>query len=343
MKCRRLLLASALVGMLFAGPRMEPVRLGAEEPQPADPSAFGLENVPMPTLGGVQFWADELFFHQWRIQRNVISNHCRLLDEYNLRHASGTYEECLAKLEQIKRQRDLPPMRGKAVVVLHGLGRTRNSMSALCEYLQKQGDYTVFNVGYASTRRGIADHARALAAILENLHGITEINFVGHSLGNIVVRRYLAEETDQATGRRPDPRIRRFVMLGSPNHGSFAATALGENSLFTAITGTPGQQLGRQWVWLEADLATPRGQFGIIAGGQNNEQGFHNLLPGDDDGVVTVASTRLAGATDFLVLPQLHSFLPSDPKVLECTLRFLQRGYFVSAEQQKPIRAIDDR
>ena len=45
---------------------------------------------PMPTLGGKQFWADELFFHQWRIQRNVFTGHCRLLDEHDLRHASGT-------------------------------------------------------------------------------------------------------------------------------------------------------------------------------------------------------------------------------------------------------------
>ncbi|MGQ9575532.1 MAG: hypothetical protein ACUVUC_09450 [Thermoguttaceae bacterium] len=33
----------------------------------------------MPTLGGKQFWADELLFHQWRIQRNVLTGHCRLL------------------------------------------------------------------------------------------------------------------------------------------------------------------------------------------------------------------------------------------------------------------------
>jgi len=339
MKRRLLLFTPALAGILLAAARPEPARLRAAEPQPDDPPGFELGNVPMPTLGGVQFWADELFFHRWRIQRNVITGHCRLLDEYNLRHASGTYEECLAKLVGVKRQRELPPMRGKAVVVLHGLGRTRGSMGELCEYLREHGDYTVFNVGYASTRRGIADHARALAAILENLHGVTEINFVGHSLGNIVVRRYLAE---RVPGRHPDPRIRRFVMLGPPNHGSLAATAFSENELFTAITGKPGQQLGRQWVWLEADLATPRCQFGIIAGGKGDGKGFHNLLPGDDDGVVTVASTRLAGAADFLVVPQLHSFLPGNRNVIEHTLRFLQHGYFVSPEQRRPVRLMID-
>ena len=36
--------------------------------------------IPLPTMGGKQFWADELFFHQWRIQRNVLTGHYRLLD-----------------------------------------------------------------------------------------------------------------------------------------------------------------------------------------------------------------------------------------------------------------------
>jgi len=200
----------------------------------------------------------------------------------------------------------------------------------------------VFNVSYPSTRRAVADHARALAAIVRNLHGITEINFVGHSLGNIVVRRYLADGADRARGRLPDPRIWRFVMLGPPNHGSIAATALGKNDLFTVVAGKPAQQLGSHWAWLEGDLATPPCQFGIVAGGQGNEQGFNSLLPGDNDGIVTVATTRLAGAADFLIVPRLHSLLPGDPKVMDHTLRFLQRGYFVSAEQRQPIRTIDD-
>ena len=80
------------------------------------------DRIPMPTLGGKQFWGDELIFHDWRIQRNVVDGQCRLLDGKNWRHASGTFDRCREVLDGIKRDRNLPPMNGRAVVVLHGLG-----------------------------------------------------------------------------------------------------------------------------------------------------------------------------------------------------------------------------
>ena len=286
------------------------------------------ESVPMPTLGGKQFWADEMFFHAWRIQRNVVSGHCRLLDGNNVRHAWGTFDHCLDRLSRVRRERELPPMEGSAVVLLHGLFRSRSSMSPLAKYLQKNGGYTTFNVAYPSTRRGMADHAKALAKIIENLHGIDRIDLVGHSMGNIVIRRYLADQTDDSTGRKPDPRIKRIVMLGPPNHGSVIANALKDNDLFTVVTGKAGQELGREWVWLASDLATPQCEFGIIAGGLGNETGFNPALPGDNDGVVAVSSARLDGAADFVVLPVLHTIMPIERTIHVQTSRFLKTGRF---------------
>ncbi len=295
----------------------------------AEPLIPGLR---MPTLGGKQFWADELLFHQWRIQRNVRDNHYRLLDGKNFRYAWGTFAECRAKLEQIKRRQKLPPMKGKAVIVLHGLFRSRAAMDKLCKYFQQQGGYAVFNVGYPSTQSDVGSHARALGQIIENLEGIEEINFVAHSMGNIVIRHYLADRT-----RRRDPRLKRFVMLAPPNHGALAALALAENRAFQWITGQSGQQLGAEWAKLEGHLATPEFEFGIIAGGRGNGKGYNPLLPGDDDGTISVAGTRLAGARDFVVLPLLHTFIVNDATVHQYTLRFFQRGHFISARKRQPL------
>ncbi len=292
----------------------------------------------MPTLGGKQFWADELFFHQWRIQRHVLTGHCRLLDEQNRRHASGSFRQCQRKLQSIRRNKKLPPMQGKAVIVLHGLFRTRDSMAKITRYLKEQGGYSVFAVTYPSTQRDVGGHARALARIVENLDDIEEINFVAHSMGNIIIRHYLGDQTadkdpsgspPSTVVRRPDKRIHRIVMLGPPNHGSVAANTLAKNGLFKTLTGEAGQQLGVDWAKLEGKLATPECQFGIIAGGKGDQEGYNPLLPGDDDGTVTVASARLDGAKDFIVVPVLHSFLMNDPKVQQYTLRFLQEGQFL--------------
>ena len=61
------------------------------------------------------------------------------------------------------------------------------------------------------------------------------------------------------------------------------------------------------------------------------------MLPGDDDGIVTVDSARLAGAGDFVVVPVLHTLLSVDPRVLKYTLSFLKNGYFISAEKRRPV------
>ena len=121
----------------------------------------GEDLVPMPTLGGQQFWSDELFFHQWRIQQNCLRQEFRLLDGRGLRHAAGTYEQCRAVLEDVKRRQKLPPMDGKAVIVLHGLGRSHTNMETMARYLHDNGHYTVFNVTYPSTQREIGEHARS--------------------------------------------------------------------------------------------------------------------------------------------------------------------------------------
>ena len=71
------------------------------------------------------------------------------------------------------------------------------------------------------------------------------------------------------------------------------------------------------WEALEPKLATPHFEFGILAGGKGDGRGYNPLIPGDDDAVVTVESTRLAGARDFRVLPVLHSFFMNDKRVQE--------------------------
>jgi pimeloyl-ACP methyl ester carboxylesterase len=304
--------------------------------------------LPLPTLGGKQFWADELHFHRWRIQRNVFNEQCRLLDGRNLRYASGTYDECLAVLERIKQDRQLSPMKGKAVVVLHGLGRSRASMDSLCRYLHDKGGYEIFNIEYPSTRYDMAQHARNLRHLINHLDGVEEINFVGHSMGNIVIRHYLGDLARQdpakqsanaaAADRRAKMRFGRFVMLGPPNQGALLAETFADNVLFKEIAGDAGQQLGRDWPELERRLATPDFQFGIVAGGRGNDKGYNPMLVGDNDGVISVETAKLAGAHDFVRLPLLHSFIMDNPKVQQYVLSFLQHGYFISAADRHPLK-----
>jgi len=306
-------------------------------------------NLPLPTLGGAQLWSDEWFWHEWRIQRHAITGHYRLLDPRDVRRAWGSREDCQRRLAEIAGRDAASPMSGTAVIVLHGLLRSARGMRGLARYLEREGGYTVVNVNYPSTRLSIAAHAASLRRILAGLVGVEEIHLVCHSLGNLVVRHYLADcqrgavatngdaegaDAGGAPAAGPDPRLRRMVMLGPPNQGSRLA------ELLTPIDRL--RLLGaahefRDWPSLAGRLATPEFEFGIIAGGRGEPRGYNPLLQGDNDMIVTVESTRLAGARDFVLLPVLHAVMMDDPRVRALALHFLRDGHFVSDEARQGI------
>jgi pimeloyl-ACP methyl ester carboxylesterase len=308
----------------------------AEPPEAGKPAPEQNANFPTATLGGTQFWSDELIFHRWRIQLNAVTGHYRLLDEDDYRHAWGTFEQCKAKLEAIRREKELPPMKGTAVVTLHGLIRSRDVMEGIGEFLEQEGDMTCVNVSYASTRRSLDDHAASLAKIIDNLEGIDQIHFVGHSLGNLVVRRYLGEATQPKPKWKIDNRIKRFVMLGPPNNGAHLAEIFKDNKLYGMLMGPSGKQIAA-WSEVEKRLGTGNCEFGIIAGSLNGPILNNPLVQGDDDLIVSVEETKLVGACDFLSVPLNHGRLMHDQEVQKKTLTFLQRGCFITADQRQPI------
>jgi len=294
-------------------------------------------NLALPTLGGEQFWSDELVYRGWRIQQNVLTQHYRLLDPADVRRAWGTSEQCREALDEIKSRDNLPALSGRAVVTLHGLIRSRDHMAPLGEYLAKEGGYTIVNVSYASTRRSLDDHALSLSRVIAGLEGVEEINFVCHSLGNLVVRRYLGEATQPQPRWQVDPRIKRMVMLGPPNNGAQLAVMFKSNELFGLVTGPSGKQLARTWDQCQQALATPSFPFGVLAGGSGNSSGLNPLVLGDDDLIVSVEETRLSGAADFRLLHCRHNRLMNDPAARACALSFLQHGYFTSDSERQPI------
>ena len=312
-------------------------------PAPGDePAGNGLEipavTVEGPTFGGKQLWTDELIFHAWRIQRHTWTGHYRLLDDKDYRRAWGNFEHCREQLEALKQELALPPMRGKVVVALHGLLRSRQSMQGICDYFHEHADYTTINFSYASSRNELDQHARSFARVMQHIGPeVTEINLVAHSLGNLVIRHYLGDQTNPNEGRSPDPRIKRIVMLAPPNHGAEFARKFADNKIFQTIWGKTGLELANEWESLEPRLAIPEVEFAVIAGGKGKPSGGNPLLTGDDDFVVSVEETRLPGARDFIVLPVSHSSIMDDERVRDCALLFFWHGYLVAEDQRQPI------
>lgn len=301
--------------------------------------AFTPPNLPTITLGGEQFWSDELVRNGWRLQVNVMTGHHRLLDSKNVRRAWGTHDQCHAQFAEFAKNEGWPRLKPKVVITMHGLIRSREAMEGIGAHLQREGEYEWINVGYASTRRTIDQHAESLAKIIDGLKDAEEINFVCHSLGNIIVRRYLGEATAAEPKWKPDPRIGRFVMLGPPNNGAELAKRFIGNKVVAMVIGPSGKQLSREWDTVSTRLAVPHCDFGIIAGGNGSDGGLNPLIAGDDDWVVSVAETRLPGARDFRTVNLLHGQLMNNPQVQSYVLSFLQAGHFESDATRQPITA----
>lgn len=287
-----------------------------------------------PTAGGLQFWGDVAFSHQWRIQRNVVTGHHRLLDENGSRHTWGSYETCRSKLDDL----GLPPMQSEAVVLLHGLRRSRRHMAQLADHLRQQdSERLVFCMGYPSLRAGVDQHAEQLESVMRSLEGVPRVHFVAHSLGNLVIRRWMRLNQDADTGEPRDGRVGRFVMLGPPNNRPSLGRLLAPLDPTHQIAGPSGCDLCTEWDTLATNLAIPSGEFGIIAGGKGDEAGWNPLLPGDDDTTVCVEEAQLPGADDFRIVPVTHSAMPTDQRIHSLTSAFLQTGRFGSESDRQRI------
>ncbi len=203
------------------------------------------------------------------------------------------------------------------MLVVHGLWMTGLEATLLRHRLAQHG-YAVRQFHYRSMSVlppvVLAELDAAVRALPAPVH------LVGHSLGGLLLLRYLQGGAAPGVGRA--------VLLGSPVNGSRSARA------FAALPGMSiffgpmaGEELLREsrprW-----DGPTP---VGVIAGGHS--LGFGRLigqLPEPNDGTVAVEETELDGAADHLVLPVSHTGLLASTEVVEATLRFLSSGRFAA-------------
>jgi len=290
-------------------------------------------------MGGKQFWTDLYIFRGWRIQKNVLTGHCRLLDDQDLRRTWGSFDHCLRTFQTIRQQLSLPPLKSRVVITIHGLGRTRQSMDSIGQAVLQAARHDEqpvewLNMSYASTRGDITAHAEALDRVLRGLDGVEEVHFVAHSLGNLVIRRWLHLQSERLERPAGIPRVGRIVMLAPPNGGAEMAQRLNENGLFHFVLGTSGTQLAREWELVQAKLAIPQTSFGIIAGDVQLPKNGNPLIEGPDDLIVSVEETKLSGAHDMYVGPFTHTYIMDQEKVHEAILRFLKHGYFLEEAQR---------
>lgn len=210
----------------------------------------------------------------------------------------------------------------EGVVLLHGLCRSGASMRPMADALAGAG-MVVENIDYPSRHSRIeplSEEVIGTALRSPRLAGCRKIHFVTHSLGGILVRCYFA--------RHRDPRLGRVVMLGPPNQGSEVVDHLKDWRLFQLLNGPAGDELGTDSCSVPRRLGPVTFEVGVIAGDRSINWINSWMIPGRDDGKVSVEGTKVAGMREHLVVHATHPFMMKNRRIIAATLCFLQTGSF---------------
>lgn len=202
------------------------------------------------------------------------------------------------------------------VVLVHGLWVHGIAMELMRRRIARCG-YRALGYSYPSMRLTLTENAERLARYCLDL-AAPRVHFVGHSLGGLIVLRMLEHATGFAPGR--------VVLTGTPFAESFAARRLARLPGGRAALGRSMRE------WLESVRPTPDGgcEMGVIAG--KLPVGIGRLvapdLPRPNDGVVSVAETRLPAMRDHIVLNVSHSGMLISRAVAGQICAFLRDGRF---------------
>jgi len=205
------------------------------------------------------------------------------------------------------------------VVLLHGFGRKGNAMFLLQKRLRNAG-YKAHSIEYASLQESpdviLEKVAEQIALCCRDDR--RPVHFVGHSLGGLIIRAYLDQN--------PLKNLGRVVLLGTPSQGSELVDIYGDRWLFKML-GPTARVLGTDEDSFPNRIGPPYYPLGIIAG-TSSLTITDKHLPGPDDGLVSVISTKIDGMTDFLLVDTSHSMLRYNETAARETIHFLKNGHF---------------
>ena len=202
------------------------------------------------------------------------------------------------------------------VVAVHGLWMIGSVMGVLRRLIEPRG-FKVATFGYASIREGLDANAATLAEFIARVPGDT-VHLLGHSLGCVVIRALLERHALDRPGR--------MVCLGPPFRGSVTGERVARLPGGSYVLGRSMRDLIARGGFKTAPAGR---EIGIIAGRMPLGIGrVFGSFAGPNDGMVTVAETRLDGAADHIVLPVAHTSLLWSRDVARQSEHFLRTGRF---------------
>ncbi|WP_455292316.1 triacylglycerol lipase [Vibrio parahaemolyticus] len=201
------------------------------------------------------------------------------------------------------------------IIILHGLYMHGLVMQPLSQKLRKLG----YETQVLSYNTVAIDESSLFDSIDHSLNPLTANVLVGHSLGGLMIKRYLAN-------RKPTTSlISHVVAIGSPLKGASIVGRIQDLGLGAILGNSTHHGLNKH----DDAWAFPQ-KLGSIAG--TVPIGARPLLIRNDntmsDGTVTVEETRLDGMQDHIEVKQTHTSLIYNTFVPQQIDHFIRTDYF---------------
>ena len=193
-------------------------------------------------------------------------------------------------------------------------------MTLLGKRLEAAG-YLTRRFSYPSVHRSLADNTNLLHQFLDEIDD-TEIHFVAHSLGGLLVRNLINTYPHDVQGR--------VVTLGTPHQGSQVARIMRRSWIVSRLLGKGLASLLTNIPLSQRFSEFNSPEIGSIAG--NKPLGMGMLLASmakPHDGAVQLTETKFDQMTDYRVVATNHMGLLFSRSVAAEVIQFLRTGYFL--------------
>lgn len=203
-------------------------------------------------------------------------------------------------------------------ILIHGLWMHGLVFAPYQYWLEKQG-FAVRRCSYPSWSKSLEQNAERLARYVADTPG-RRIGLVCHSLGGLVSLIMLAI--------RPDPRIKRLVLMGTPWADCHCGRYMAARKALTPFLG----RSMKDWLTRPRPPVPESVDIGVMAG--TRRLGLGCVIPGlprPNDGVVAVEETHLPEASDSITMPVSHSGMLVSSICARQAANFLQTGQFIHA------------
>ncbi len=211
------------------------------------------------TFGGSLFWEDVFFYQKWRIQRHCGTKRYRLLDSWDIRRASGSFEECQKAFIRYIESYEITKQQGNLVVLLHGYMDGKNIFKPLWRKLVLTNS-TVAAINYPSLFRNSLASAYQLLFFLNHMEDITEVSFVTKGAGNLVLQQLFNLPIELQTFQSR-MRIRNIVEINPVVSGSLLCDLAAKFKLSRLLCGPMIEDMTENSIKNTPDLPS---QFNVL-------------------------------------------------------------------------------